>query len=187
MDGGVWGSSLGLRRPGLPVFFLVLFVVLLLGLWWVPVAGAGLPRWQAPVAGQVEVVRHFENPAVRWAPGHRGVDLAVDPGGEVRSPAAGRVTFSGRVVDRQVLTVTHEDGRRSSFEPVVDGLEVGSRVEAGQVLARVDSEVEHCPGVPCLHWGVREPGGPDSYVNPLLFLGLAEPSVLLPVGDDFGA
>lgn len=174
-------------RLGAGILLPVLGVVLLVVAGLFPAGAAGLPRWVAPVAGRVEVVRHFEKPAVRWASGHRGVDLAVEPGGEVRSPAAGTVTFSGTVVDRQVLTVTHDDGRRSSFEPVADGLEVGTRVEAGQVLARVDPAVEHCDSVPCVHWGVREPGGRDTYVNPLLFLGLTEPSVLLPVGDDFGA
>lgn len=148
-------------------------------------AGARTPRWQAPVAGEVTVLRDFDKPAQKWSAGHRGVDLALGQSFQVRSPAAGRVVFSGQVVDRKVLTVEHADGRKSSFEPVTEALPAGTEVAAGQVIAQVDDEVPHCEPEPCLHWGVRE--GPDDYVNPLLFLGLADPSVLLPIGEDFGA
>ncbi|MGV3246261.1 M23 family metallopeptidase [Rothia sp. 11254D007CT] len=152
------------------------------------------PPWQAPVEGQLEVLRGFEKPAVRWSSGHRGVDLALGPGGDVLAPYEGEVVFAGTVVDRQVLTLEHPDGRRSSFEPVMNPLPVGSRVQAGDAIAQLDSEVQHCAPRFCLHWGVREsaPGSETArrgldYTNPLLLLGLEEPSVLLPIGDDFSA
>lgn len=150
--------------------------------------------WRPPVEGKVQVLTPFEQPAARWAAGHRGVDLALDPGQAIVAPAEGRVIFSGRVVDRQVLTLEHPDGRRSSFEPVTDALPVGSKVQAGQVLARLDPEIQHCKPSFCLHWGLREPSDDPrqarrglAYTNPLLLLGLEEPSILLPIGPDFGA
>ncbi|WP_237186890.1 M23 family metallopeptidase [Rothia nasimurium] len=140
------------------------------------------------------MVRGFEKPAARWAAGHRGVDLALEAGGHVLAPYEGKVVFAGTVVDRQVLTLEHPDGRRSSFEPVMNPLPVGSRVQAGDAIAQLDSEVQHCAPSFCLHWGVREPApGSETarrgldYTNPLLLLGLEDPSVLLPIGDDFAA
>lgn len=160
-----------------------------------PLALAGrTPPWQTPVEGQITVIRGFEKPAARWTAGHRGVDLALGPGGSVLAPYEGEVVFAGTVVDRQVLTLEHPDGRRSSFEPISHPLPVGSRVQAGDAIAQLDSEIQHCAPSFCLHWGVREPA-PSSetarkgldYTNPLLLLGLEGPSVLLPIGDDFAA
>lgn len=172
------------------------FLLCLLVLLFLLPSSLANPRasWRPPVEGQLQVLTPFEQPAARWASGHRGVDLALEPGQAIVAPAEGRVIFSGRVVDRQVLTLEHPDGRRSSFEPVTDSLPVGSQVQAGQVLARLDPEIEHCSPSFCLHWGLREPSDDPrqarrglAYTNPLLLLGLEEPSVLLPVGPDFGA
>lgn len=152
------------------------------------------PPWQAPVESQLEVLRDFEKPAARWSAGHRGVDLALGAGGSVLAPFEGEVVFAGTVVDRQVLTLEHPDGRRSSFEPVSEPLPVGTRVQAGDIIAQLDSNVQHCAPNFCLHWGVREPApGSETarrgldYTNPLLLLGLEGPSVLLPIGEDFSA
>ncbi|MBO1751550.1 M23 family metallopeptidase [Actinotalea sp. BY-33] len=138
-----------------------------------PAAAAESSTYRAPVDGTV--VRLFDPPPVRWAAGHRGVDLAAGPGDAVMSPSDGVVTFAGRVVDRGVLTVTHPDGRRSSFEPVVAVVVVGQVVAAGEVVATVAPDPVHCAST-CLHWGVREG---DEYVDPLSLLPGAEPVVLL--------
>lgn len=157
-------------------------------------AYAGHLSWQAPLTGQLTVLKPFEKPTARWAAGHRGVDLALEANGQVLAPAEGQVIFAGTVVDRQVITLKHPDGRISSFEPVTDPLPVGTTVTAGTPIARLDSLVQHCHQSSCIHWGVREPAqehptaskGLD-YINPLLLLGLEKPSVLLPIGDDFAA
>lgn len=159
-----------------------------------PYAGAEEITWRAPIGGQLTVVQAFEKPAAKWSAGHRGVDLALEPQGSVLAPAKGTVVFSGTVVDRQVITIEHPDGRKSSFEPVTAPLPVGSQVSAGDTIAYLAPQVQHRAGDSCLHWGVREPaqgnpkanGGMD-YINPLLLLGLEKPSVLLPIGDDFAA
>lgn len=159
-----------------------------------PSSPFSVSSWVPPVAQGLEVVRGFEKPDARWSTGHRGVDLALEAGGEILAPHEGKVVFAGTVVDRQVLTLEHPDGRRSSFEPVTSPLPVGSLVQAGDVIAHLDPDVQHCAPRSCLHWGVREPvetGGTAKqgldYVNPLTLLGLEGPSVLLPLGDNFAA
>ena len=128
------------------------------------------------------VDRHFEAPAKKWLPGHRGVDLHAPPGTVVRAPEGGTVTFSGVVVDREVLTVDHGDGNRSSFEPVEALVHTGDRVVKGQQIARV-ADPAHGPAGRSVHWGVREG---DEYVNPLQFVADLRPSVLLPVPEHGG-
>lgn len=141
-------------------------------------------EWQSPTAtGSPDVVRPYSAPPAPWAAGHRGIDLAVPTGGELRSPADGVVSFSGVVVDREVLSINHGSGYVSSFEPVESELEVGDAVSAGQTVASLstyDDGNVHCPDQPCLHWGVRHHG---DYINPLLLIGGLKPSVLLPLND----
>jgi len=134
---------------------------------------ASTGTYHLPVDGAV--LRLFDPPAVRWGRGHRGVDIAGPDHGEVRSPGDGVVTFSGRVVDRGVVTVTHPDGLRSSLEPVEDPPPVGTAVVAGDPLGQVAAS-SHCRGQACVHWGVRSG---DTYLDPLSLLGDAV-VVLLP-------
>ena len=67
-----------------------------------PALAAG--GWTWPVTPKPAVTRTFQPPAQKWLSGHRGVDLGAAPGTEVRSPAAGTVSFTGVVVDRPVIT-----------------------------------------------------------------------------------
>ena len=52
-----------------------------------------------------------------WASGHRGIDLAADAEATIPAPADGVVSFSGVVVDREVLSIDHGGGYISSFDP----------------------------------------------------------------------
>lgn len=137
--------------------------------------------WELPTpTGSPEVLRPFSAPPAPWAPGHRGIDLAVPTGQEIRSPADGVVSFSGVVVNREVLSIDHGAGYVSSFEPVSSELDGGEAVSAGEVIAVLDDYEDgspHCEE-PCVHWGVRHHG---DYINPLLLLGDLEPSILLPL------
>jgi murein DD-endopeptidase MepM/ murein hydrolase activator NlpD len=135
------------------------------------------PVLTPPLDAPLTVARPFDAPAQPWAPGHRGVDLLAAPLRTVRAPAAGRVTFSGTVVDRGVLTITHDDGLRSSLEPVVPSVVVGQRVLAGQVVATVASTPGHCAPSTCLHWGLRRG---ETYLDPMRWLLDRGPVVLLP-------
>jgi len=141
--------------------------------------GGALPAttpvpYRAPVEGAV--LRLFDAPAQRWSSGHRGVDLAAAVGEAVRSPAAGVVSFSGTVVDRGVVTITHPDGLRSSLEPVVGAPVAGTTVGAGDQIGNVQRS-GHCAREACVHWGVRRG---QTYLDPLELLGV-DPVVLLPV------
>ncbi|MDP9883467.1 murein DD-endopeptidase MepM/ murein hydrolase activator NlpD [Sinomonas atrocyanea] len=140
-----------------------------------PAAEAG---WTWPLEPRPAVARPFDPPARPWLSGHRGVDLAAAPGMPVRAPQAGRVSFSGRVVDRPVVTIDHGGGLRSSFEPVEATVPVGSAVARGEEFGVLSaSGAVHCADGACLHWGVRRG---DDYVDPLAFIEDRRPSVLLP-------
>lgn len=140
--------------------------------------------WELPTqTGAPEVLRPFSAPPAPWAAGHRGVDLgAGSAGASIRAPASGTVSFTGTVVDREVLSIDHGAGYVSSFEPIASELEDGEAVSAGEVIAELDSYEDgssHCEE-PCVHWGVRHHG---EYINPLLLLGDLEPSILLPLNE----
>lgn len=146
---------------------------------WVP------PLDRAP--DDLRVLAPFDAPAQDWLPGHRGVDLAASSGEVVRSPAAGVVTFAGPVAGRDVLVVLHDDGLRTSLEPVTATVAPGTRVAAGTAVGTVERRPDgttsahhggHCADA-CVHWGVRRG---DRYVDPLGLLGDRPPVVLLPLG-----
>ncbi len=138
--------------------------------------------WSSPVPGPAVVTRAFEAPAAIWAAGHRGVDLATSVGATVLSPADGVVTFAGTVVDRDVLTITHPDGLRSSLEPMIATVAVGTRVGRGTVVGAVQDVPTHCVPQVCLHWGVRDGA---TYLDPMHLL-TGGPVVLLPWDDGAG-
>lgn len=148
-----------------------------------PNAPRGATAYRPPLDGQVRVLRPFDPPARPWLAGHRGVDLATVDGQAVRAPADGVVAFAGVVVGRGVVSVLHDDGRRSSLEPVSTTVGAGTRVLAGDPLGSVDGDAHGgapsgAPGGPALHWGVREG---DVYVDPWALLPGLGPVVLLPV------
>lgn len=138
------------------------------------------PGLLAPPVSPVHALALFDPPPAPWAAGHRGIDLAAAPGGEVRAPADGVVAFAGRVVDRGVLTIDHGAGVVTSFEPVMVAVTVGTRVARGDVVATLGPEQGHCAPTPCLHWGVRVDG---EYADPLDLLAGFGPVALLPLAD----
>lgn len=135
--------------------------------------------YRAPVDGVPRLVRAFDPPPQPWMAGHRGVDVAAGPGTTVRAPRAGTVTFAGDVAGRGVVTVLHDDGLRSSLEPLAVEVGKGARVDAGQALGTLAGDAHGgTPGGPALHWGVRDG---DRYVDPWDLLPGHGPVVLLPL------
>ncbi|MFB8756107.1 murein hydrolase activator EnvC family protein [Streptomyces nigra] len=137
-----------------------------------------------PVGARPPVLRAWEAPATPYGRGHRGVDLSAPAGSPVRAVAAGRVSFSGRVAGRGVVSVelagTGDPPLRTTYEPVRASVGKGEEVAAGDVVGTVEPAGSHCPAV-CLHWGLRRGEG---YLNPLALLPpwlLHGPSRLLPV------
>lgn len=139
--------------------------------------GAGY-RW--PLVPAPAVDRRFEEPAHTYGPGHRGVDLAGAPGQQVVAARAGTVVFAGPVAGRGVVSVQHDDGLRSTYEPLSPTVDAGAAVRAGDVLGLLQPGHRGCASSACLHWGVRRDR--TVYVDPLVLL--RPPQVrLLPVPD----
>lgn len=134
-----------------------------------PLADRG---WVWPVE-VVQIVRAFEAPAHRYAPGHRGIDLGSVV--RVRSPAAGTVAFAGPVAGRPVVTIDHGDGLVTTLEPVTTDLHAGDPVARGAAVGEISEGGHTAPET--LHFGVRWQG---EYVNPLRLLGGVPRAVLLP-------
>ncbi|MFE7404440.1 murein hydrolase activator EnvC family protein, partial [Streptomyces sp. NPDC057557] len=138
-----------------------------------------------PLAGRPAVVRGWEPPASTYGRGHRGVDLATEPGTAVLAAASGRVSFAGRVAGRGVVAIevagTGDPPLRTTYEPVRALVTKDERVTAGQVVAVVEAGPFHCASG-CLHWGLRRA---DAYLDPLSLLPpellRRGPSRLLPV------
>jgi murein DD-endopeptidase MepM/ murein hydrolase activator NlpD len=127
----------------------------------------GSPAWRWPLDGAPAVVRGFDPPPAPWLPGHRGVDLAGATGSVVRAAGRGTVSFAGFLAGRGVVVVSHPDGLRTTYEPVLASARTGQRVRAGDVIGRLAAGHPNCPRPACLHWGLRRGG---AYLNPLLLV-----------------
>lgn len=139
------------------------------------------PRAQAvwPLSPDPPIRRPFEAPPQPWAAGHRGVDLLATSGQTVRAASAGRVTFSGVVAGRGVVSVEHANGWRTTYQPLTDRVPVGTVVSPGTTIGRLSATGSHCAPDACLHWGLLV--APDQYRDPLTLLGVRRQIVLLPL------
>ncbi|WP_083951605.1 M23 family metallopeptidase [Actinomadura rubrobrunea] len=135
-----------------------------------PPALSGHWRWPlGPPAPRV--VRLFSAPASPWGAGHRGVDLAAEPGQPVYAAAAGRVSYAGRLAGRGIVAVTH-GALRTTYLPVRPAVDRGRQVGAGTLIGTVETTWQHC-AVTCLHWGLIRG---SLYLDPLR---LVRPNVRL--------
>lgn len=149
--------------------------------WLIPAPSVGSQgTWSAPVVGS-DLINSYKAPATKFGAGHRGVDYEVNLGQGVFAPAPGKVSFVGKVVDRQVLSLSHDQNIVSSYEPVCSSLVVGEAVSAGDLIGEIcepeQSYVPHCADRICLHFSARNNG---HYLSPLWFTGELSQSVLLP-------
>jgi len=127
-----------------------------------PPAPAGAFSW--PLAPPHPVLRPFEAPTSPYGPGHRGVDLGGTPGEAVLAAADGVVVFAGQLAGRGVVSIDHEGGLRTTYEPLLPGAAAGQRVAAGAVIGQLLAGHADCPAAACLHWGVRRGA---EYLDPL--------------------
>jgi murein DD-endopeptidase MepM/ murein hydrolase activator NlpD len=128
-----------------------------------PGAGYAWPLLPAPA-----VRTPFRAPEHVYGPGHRGVDLAGTAGQPVLAARAGAVVFAGPVAGRGVVSVQHDDGLRTTYEPVRPLVAAGAVVRAGDVVGLLDDGHPGCPSSACLHWGVRRER--TEYLDPLVLL-----------------
>lgn len=130
-------------------------------------------RWLPPLEAGLALVEPFRAPPHAYGAGHRGIDLAAEPGASLRAPAGGVVSFVGSVVDRPVISVRVDAHTVYSIEPVSSALQRGDTIGIGSVIGTVGGG-GHCEKR-CVHLGVRVD---DAYVNPMRYF-VARP-VLLP-------
>lgn len=136
-------------------------------------------NWRVPVNNPA-LVRDFLQPSTDWSSGHRGVDYLVAEGDSVFAPSAGVIRFTGRLVNRSVVSITHENGLVSTVEPVCGHLAKGVKVSTGQQIGSVCMSAgyfSHCGSKLCLHFGIKTESG---YLSPLYKLGELAPSRLKP-------
>lgn len=130
-----------------------------------PAPGA---RYAWPLDPAPVVRTPFRPPAHAYGPGHRGVDLAGAPGQQVLAARAGQVVFAGALAGRGVVSVQHDDGLRTTYEPVTAVVAAGVAVAAGEVIGLLEPGHPGCPDPACLHWGVRRDR--TEYLDPLVLL-----------------
>lgn len=124
-------------------------------------------RWLPPIETPLRVSGPYLAPPSAYASGHRGIDLPASPGDTVLAPVSGTVSFVGRVVDREVLSIRVDERTTVSFEPVdaqALGLIEGAEVSRGEAIGVV-AEGGHC-FAECVHLGVRVR---HTYVNPMRY------------------
>ena len=144
-----------------------------IGMARVPAVAPATRIFVWPLAGVPDVVGAFDPPAQPWLPGHRGVDLAAAIGERVYASGAGTISFAGRVGGIGVVSITHPDGLRTTYEPVRASVHAGDTVGIATPIGTIDARLPHCaPGTAaCLHWGLIRAG---VYLDPLMLLGLGE-------------
>ena len=136
-------------------------------------------NWQVPLDNPA-LVRDFLQPSADWSAGHRGVDYLVTEGDSVVAPSSGVVRFTGQMVNRSVVSITHENGLISTLEPVCGTVLKGESVSTGQQVGLVcgnEGYFSHCGVKLCLHFGIKTESG---YLSPLYKLGELSPSRLKP-------
>ena len=118
-----------------------------------------------PVVGAV--IRGFEPPPNPYAPGHRGIDIAVPYGTSISASQDGTVAFAGSVAGYLFISIDHPDGVRTTYSWVsrVD-VKKGDPVAMGETIGA--SGWGHPNGLtPHLHFGAKV--GAD-YIDPMLLL-----------------
>lgn len=140
--------------------------------------------WTPPLEPPIRLVNLFRQPNSDYSAGHRGVDYLATTGQSVLAPATGEIWFSGRLVNRSLVSIRHAGGLISEVEPVCSDLKKGEPVFAGQqigvVCAPDSSYRKHCQATTCLHFSIRLVG---QYLSPQVFIGGINPSRLLPNAD----
>ena len=129
-----------------------------------PARGWVDPSTGAPHASRVTLTADI--PEKNWLRGHRGVDLALAPGGEVRAAGGGLVAFAGVVAGNPVVSIDHPEGIRTTYQPVHARVRKGDVVSEGEVIGTLGRSTDHRG----LHWGALT--GHDTYINPLTLLAV---------------
>ena len=126
--------------------------------------------WSAPLTDWGVILPYG---AVCASGTHRGVDLTASAGSVVFAPAAGTVTFAGRVPADGggtcgAVTVETPDGLRISLLPLEEfSIDAGSHVGAGDEVGTLASAGDGSSSGTHLHLGLRRG---DAYLDPASLL-----------------
>lgn len=151
-----------LRRLGSPVLILTLAAAV------TPASVAAEDRFDWPMRPRPAVARSFDKPRERWNRGHRGVDLMGSADQRVFAVGPGIVVFAGSLAGRPLVSIQHEGGLRTTYEPITPLVRSGERVNQGSVIGTLQSGHPGCPASTCLHWGaLRGPASAADYLDPL--------------------
>jgi hypothetical protein len=94
------------------------------------------------------------------------------------------VHFVGPVVNRQLISLSHDEQLLSSYEPVCSTLIEGTPIQRGELIGEVcegdETYQPHCQSQTCLHFSIRKNG---EYLSPLWFTDELKSSRLLPWVD----
>ncbi|MCG7277686.1 M23 family metallopeptidase [Corynebacterium imitans] len=125
------------------------------------------PTTTAPYASQV--LAPAKIPLRNWQPGHRGLDLAAEPGDTIYAAGDGTVHFAGTVAGTPVLSIHHPEGFRTTYQPVRTTLKEGDEVTEGDAIGTLAFTPPNAPNAHVgLHWGALR--GKDGYFDPLTLL-----------------
>jgi murein DD-endopeptidase MepM/ murein hydrolase activator NlpD len=161
-------------RRAATVFGLVLALVLVLAILPATVGNAPASLAAAgtgfvlPVPAPPLVLTPFAPPANRYGAGHRGVDLAATDGSSVFAAGPGVVVFAAELAGRGVVSIEHDGGLRTTYEPVTASVAGGTTVVAGQPIGLLQPGHAGCAPAVCLHWGARLPD--RVYLDPMSLL-----------------
>ena len=125
-------------------------------------------EYAVPLYGTL--VRDYDAPDDPYAPGHRGADVAAEPGTPVRASAGGEVTFVGVVAGNRTVTVEHADDIRTSYSYLATTtVSPSDIVERGQIIGTVGDGHPDEALPPHVHLSARRG---DFYFDPLwLYVG----------------
>lgn len=129
--------------------------------------GVTVGRWGPPLDGRLTVTRPFDRLPHPYAAGHRGADLAGLPSVPVLAAGDGTVVFAGAVAGRPVVSIDHDGGLRTTYEPVDASVAAGQAVARGSPIGTLAIGHPGCPVQACLHWGLRRG---ETYLDPLQLL-----------------
>ncbi|MBC6795618.1 M23 family metallopeptidase [Corynebacterium sp. LK28] len=127
-----------------------------------------------PSAKDAQVIRAADIPDAVWKPGHRGVDLQASPGQVIVASRGGIVAFAGVVAGTPVVSISHSDGIRTTYEPVLARVRAGQKIRRGEaigVLADAAALPDYARKSPGLSWGARLEGRKRAYIDPMTLLG----------------
>src|SRR5262245_22461411 len=145
--------------------------IILGALFMALVLAPGASTWTWPVDGPV--LRPFVSDGDPYSGGqHRGIDIGAPSSADVRSAAAGVVSYAGRMPRQGLcLTVRTADGWSVTLVHLGSiGVPVGTQVVEGDVVGTVGPSGEPEGPEPYVHLGIRHTADPNGYVDPVTLL-----------------